>query len=93
MFEDDPGTEAILMMGEIGGSAEEEAAAYVRQHVSNRWRPSLPAAPPRRASGWAMPARSSPAAGTAAEKIAALEAAGIVVAESPPTWARRCKER
>jgi succinyl-CoA synthetase alpha subunit len=84
MFEADPATEAILMMGEIGGTAEEEAAAYVKQHVSKPVAAFIAgrAAPPGKRMGHAG-AIISGGKGTAAEKIAALEDAGIVVAESP----------
>ncbi|MBI3461834.1 MAG: succinate--CoA ligase subunit alpha [Planctomycetes bacterium] len=84
MFEADPKTEAILMMGEIGGTAEEEAAAYVKQHVSKPVAAFIAgrAAPPGKRMGHAG-AIISGGKGTAAEKIAALEDAGIVVAESP----------
>jgi succinyl-CoA synthetase alpha subunit len=84
MFEADPATEAILMMGEIGGTAEEEAAAYVKDRVSKPVAAFIAgrAAPPGKRMGHAG-AIISGGKGTAAEKIAALEAAGIEVAQSP----------
>ena len=84
LYEADPATEAILMMGEIGGTAEEEAAAYVAKHVSKPVAAFIAgrAAPPGKRMGHAG-AIISGGKGTATEKIAALEAAGIEVAESP----------
>jgi succinyl-CoA synthetase alpha subunit len=84
MYEADPATEAILMMGEIGGTAEEEAAAFVKQHVSKPVAAFIAgrAAPPGKRMGHAG-AIISGGKGTAAEKVAALEAANIEVAASP----------
>ena len=84
LFEDDPATQAILMIGEIGGTAEEEAAAFVKRHVS---KPVVgyiagQAAPPGRRMGHAG-AIISGGKGTAAEKVTALRRAGIAVVKSP----------
>jgi succinyl-CoA synthetase alpha subunit len=83
-YEDDPQTEAILMIGEIGGTAEEEAAAYVKDHISKPVAAFIAGrtAPPGRRMGHAG-AIISGGKGTAAEKVAALKDAGIEVADSP----------
>jgi succinyl-CoA synthetase alpha subunit len=84
LFQDDPRTEAILLIGEIGGTAEEQAAAYVKKHVTKPVAAFIAGqtAPPGKRMGHAG-AIISGGSGTAAEKIAALKAAGIAVAASP----------
>jgi succinyl-CoA synthetase alpha subunit len=84
LYEADPATEAILMMGEIGGTAEEEAAAFVKDNVTKPVAAFIAGqtAPPGKRMGHAG-AIISGGKGTAAEKTAALREAGIVVAESP----------
>src|SRR6267378_1652265 len=84
LFQDDPQTEAILMMGEIGGTAEEQAADFIRQHLRKPVAAFIAGqtAPPGKRMGHAG-AIISGGSGTAREKIAALRAAGIAVADSP----------
>ena len=84
MYQADGETEAIMMIGEIGGTAEEEAAAYVKAHVTKPVAAFIAGrtAPPGKRMGHAG-AIISGGKGTAAEKVAALEDAGIEVAESP----------
>ena len=85
LFRDDPETEGLVLIGEIGGSAEEEAAAWKARHL-----PEVPmvafiagrTAPPGRRMGHAG-AIISGSGGTAEAKIASLEGAGIRVADSP----------
>ena len=84
LFREDPDTGGIVLIGEIGGTAEEDAAAYIRRHLT------IPVvafiagrtAPPGKRMGHAG-AIISGGSGTAAEKTAALKAAGIRVVESP----------
>ncbi|WP_085535677.1 succinate--CoA ligase subunit alpha [Massilibacteroides vaginae] len=83
-FEKDPDTHAIVMIGEIGGNAEELAAEYIRHHVTKPVVAFIAgqSAPPGKQMGHAGAIISS-GSGTAAEKIAALEAAGVRVAKEP----------
>ncbi|MBX3437449.1 MAG: succinate--CoA ligase subunit alpha [Planctomycetaceae bacterium] len=84
LFEADPGTEAILMIGEIGGDAEIKAAEHIRDHITKPVAAFIAGktAPPGKRMGHAG-AIISGGKGTAAEKVEALEAAGVEVAESP----------
>jgi succinyl-CoA synthetase alpha subunit len=84
LFQMDPETDALLMIGEIGGTAEEEAAAFVREHMT---KPVVgficgQTAPPGRRMGHAG-AIISGGTGTATEKMAAMQRAGITVVKSP----------
>ena len=93
LFNEDPETDAIVMIGEIGGTAEEEAAAYIQAHVR---KPVVgficgQTAPPGRRMGHAG-AIISGGKGTAAEKMAAMSAAGIHVVQSPADIGAKVQE-
>ncbi|MFN8511413.1 MAG: succinate--CoA ligase subunit alpha [Thermomicrobiales bacterium] len=93
MFQDDPDTDAIAMLGEIGGTDEEKAAAFVKEHVT---KPVIgfiagQTAPPGKRMGHAG-AIISGGTGTAAEKLTAMRAAGIHVSESAAGIAEIAKE-
>ena len=94
MLQNDPDTDAIVMIGEIGGNAEEQAAEYIKKHVT---KPVVgfiagQSAPPGKQMGHAGAIISS-GSGTAAEKIAALEAAGVQVAKEPSEIPNILKEK
>jgi succinyl-CoA synthetase alpha subunit len=84
MFQDDPGTEGILVIGEIGGNAEQQAAAYIKSHVTKPVAGFIAGqtAPPGKRMGHAG-AIISGGGGTAAEKMQALRDAGVIVSDSP----------
>ena len=93
-FEADPETDAVAMMGEIGGTDEQDAAIFIRKHMS---KPVVgfiagQTAPPGRRMGHAG-AIISGSSGTAAEKIAAFEAAGMGVARRPVEFVQLLRER
>ena len=94
LFQDDPQTEGIIMVGEIGGSAEEEGAEYIKQHVK---KPVVgfiagASAPPGKRMGHAG-AIASGGQGTAEGKFAAMEAAGVTTVRSPGDLGAAIKAR
>ncbi len=93
LFNDDPATEAVVMIGEIGGSDEEEAAAWVKAHMKKPVTAFIvgQTAPPGKRMGHAG-AIISGGKGTAQEKVAALKAAGIRTTPSPALIGQTMKE-
>lgn len=94
LFEDDPATEGILMIGEIGGEAEEEAAAWIRQHCTKPVASFIAGktAPPGRRMGHAG-AIISGSKGTAEGKMEALRAAKVTIIETPAIMGETIKTR
>jgi succinyl-CoA synthetase alpha subunit len=93
LFKKDKGTEAVILIGEIGGTAEEEAAAYIKTEFNKPVVSFIAGqtAPPGRRMGHAG-AIISGGKGTAKEKMEALAAAGVFVAKSPADIGRKVKE-
>jgi succinyl-CoA synthetase alpha subunit len=85
LFEDDPETEAIVLCGEIGGEDEEEAAAYIDEHLDTPVAGFIAGrtAPPGKRMGHAGAIVSGSGTGTAQSKIDALESAGVPVGDTP----------
>ena len=93
LFAEDPDTDAVILIGEIGGSAEEEAAAWIKMHFK---KPVVgfiagQTAPPGRRMGHAG-AIIAGGQGTAAEKMDALAKAGVHVVKSPADMGSKMKE-
>jgi succinyl-CoA synthetase alpha subunit len=84
LYQEDPGTEGVILIGEIGGSAEEDAAAYIKAHMTKPVAVFIAGqtAPKGKRMGHAG-AIIAGSAGTAADKMRAFEAAGVKVAKSP----------
>ncbi|MCA9066803.1 MAG: succinate--CoA ligase subunit alpha [Planctomycetaceae bacterium] len=93
LFQNDPGTEGILVIGEIGGNAEQQAAEYIQSHVTKPVAGFIAGqtAPPGKRMGHAG-AIISGGGGTAPEKMAALRAAGVVVSDSPAGMGEAMKQ-
>jgi succinyl-CoA synthetase alpha subunit len=94
LFNEDPDTHAIVMIGEIGGNAEETAAQYIKEHVKKPVVGFIAGrtAPPGRRMGHAG-AIISGGSGAASDKIAAMQAAGVTVCETPADIGQKIQSR